>query len=444
MLAEKISTAQSVDNQLLRSFNIQEQHQGAFRRISDILRPHAVELATFYLENFFEAAGIRLDDEAKAVQIAKTAEYSRNKYTPPIDSDWIRRIEKMGELQFKLRAPSYANLSALSRSHRTSAELIFKGADTVEDGQFLVEQFMRVAALEVEIMVSSIQRLEREAHSSRISGNAENFEKSIADIITSATAESAHARQNSDRVARSAQALLALSNDVAAASTQSTAAMAEAARMSGGLNGAIEVIEGELGDAFKSFSELTETASHARDSAATLTAHAKSIENIVKTIRSVADQTKILALNALIEATSAGEAGGGFSIVAKEMKALATQTEDATHEIVSQLNEIGKTSSHAIKAHYTMSEKFEDLRSTSGRLRASLGEQTRHVHAIAACIDETAQSGHASARSIVEIRQRAESVSADIGEVTESVSQLDDSLGGLRNSAVDFLATLSR
>ena len=442
MYQEKIATEESLNQQRVVAFRISEEDQQSFRRISELLHPHAVTLATQYLDHFLPFAKIKLDETAVAAEVEKAAEYTRGKFSPPIDDAWIKRVAKIGALQFKLGAASHAHLSAMNITHCTSARILLEDAATTAEGHYLVEQFMRIAALEVDIMISTIQSLEHEAFKQRIAKSAQSFEQSIAAIVTSTSADSAKANEKARDVAQAARELLTLSNDVATASTQTSSAMSEAARMSGGLGTTIENIEHELSSAFASFSELSASARRAKDSSAGLLAHTKSIDQIVSTINSIADQTKILALNALIEAASSGQYGAGFSVVANEMKALATQTEAATQEIASQLQQIRESSNRSVGDYSSMSEKFDGLRQTAERLQASVAEQGQSVQAIAACIDETSQSAEFSAQAIGEINQRTEGVSANIGDVQAKVSRLDEELNRLQSSADTFLRTL--
>lgn len=444
MFEGKIVTPVTDDAKRLACFGIEEEYQEAFGRISEILKPHAVALSKSFMQDFFKYTGIEYSEELYQSQIEKTAEYTRNKYTPPIDGDWIRRIEKMGQLQYKAGAPIYVNMAALNSSHRLSAELIFKAAENAEEGRHLVGLFLRVAGLEAEIMVSTIQKLEQQAFDASMKTNVEKFEATIANIIERSRDQSSAAKSNSGKVASEAEVLLALSSEVAASTTQSTHAMNDVARMSGDLNEMSEFIDSELRSALSSFSELAVTAENAMQSATQLTDHRQSIERVVKLIREIADQTSILALNALIEAAQAGDAGAGFAVVANEMKELAGQTEAATQDIAAQLSGISDMTSNSISAHQSMAAKFAELEETGSKLKGTLNEQSSKVTSIAACIDETAQSAQSSAEAVAEISRRAGEVSQDVNNVADKVVELDESLEGLRSSAETFVAGMTR
>jgi len=103
-----------------------------------------------------------------------------------------------------------------------------------------------------------------------------------------------------------------------------------------------QAVSGE--DSVKSLNQqirqLAEQVKHSAGSMHTLDQAATDIMQVLETIRGVAEQTNLLALNAAIEAARAGEHGRGFAVVADEVRRLSANTSQATAEIQTMLNRL--------------------------------------------------------------------------------------------------------
>src|SRR5690606_31888050 len=84
------------------------------------------------------------------------------------------------------------------------------------------------------------------------------------------------------------------------------------------------------------------------DNILVLSEHTQQIGEIIATVNSLADQSKMLALNASVEAARAGEEGKGFAVVALEVRNLADQNRDATVGVCEILGEIQRATKAAL------------------------------------------------------------------------------------------------
>ena len=135
-----------------------------------------------------------------------------------------------------------------------------------------------------------------------------------------------------------------------------------------------------------------EAVARANASRATIDALAKAadqIGGIVTVINEIAAQTNLLALNATIEAARAGEAGRGFSVVASEVKTLATQTGQSTERIGAKVAEIQSTTREVVSALAGVAEAIEQLSGVNQSMSAAIEQQRVATESFASGARET-------------------------------------------------------
>ncbi len=167
----------------------------------------------------------------------------------------------------------------------------------------------------------------------------------------------------------------------------------------------------------------------------TLGKSALNIANVVSTITDISEQTNLLALNAAIEAARAGVVGKGFAVVANEIKALSTQTNEATEDIKSSIKGIRKTADVTISYIERVSQIINTINDIVSSIAAAVEEQSATTGELSETISNISLNLNGINGNVTEIATVSEKMTSDIDGINKSASHVsDNSMDVLKNS----------
>jgi methyl-accepting chemotaxis protein len=172
---------------------------------------------------------------------------------------------------------------------------------------------------------------------------------------------------------------------------------------------------------------LTQEVSEAASAMDELKDQSQQIGNVLDVIRGISEQTNLLALNAAIEAARAGEQGRGFAVVADEVRALASRTQDATGDIQKMIELLQARAINAaqvmLSGHSQTQNSLTLIEETQSALQ-TIGTEVRAINQINHAISSSTQQQNAA---IEEVTQNLDQLS-DIARQSSDISQHSNQL----------------
>ena len=262
---------------------------------------------------------------------------------------------------------------------------------------------------------------------------AGNLESEVKSVVETVTGSATHMHDTAKAMEEVAAGANSEAGSAASASQQASDAVNSVAAAAEELSASINEIGRKVAESATVAAAAVREAEGTRTTMRALANAAQKIGDVLKMIQDVAAQTNLLALNATIEAARAGESGKGFAVVAGEVKALASQTANATEEISGQIRAIQDTTKDAVAA--------------IERIGATIAQISEISTAVASAVEQQGATTREMARNVTNVAQstgvvsdKVASLATAAGETGQSAHMVSDHAGALAHQA-DALRT---